>query len=452
MKKFLFTALLTAVALAAAGAEYQMIFKSSKAGAIYNCGEEMTFSAQLLIDGKPAENSVVEYVLYHNGQRVKKGRQPVSDKPLTVSTKLDKPGWAHIYCTFKNAKGKVYRRQVLWRGKKEMRNVSGGIGGMVEPHKIDIAIQEPADFDEFWGNIRKNVLAQPIEELEKVDVTPKEQKDKFVVYDMKVNCITKRPVSGYLVIPRNAKPKSLPAMVAFHGAGFRSSSMQFGYASKGMIVFDVNAHGIPNGKSKEFYLDIRKQIGKECGGRYNHSGKEDREKYFYKDVYSRVIRALQYVKSLPEWDGKNLIIIGGSQGGAQAIVAAALDPDVTLCRAMVPAMSDHSGCLAGRQSGWPRVYQDLKDQSEVEKAVKTMAYYDDVFFGRRIKCPIYTCTGFIDTVCSPTSVYAFYNNLPEGTFKSMTTTPTAPHTAKEHYFAAALDKYLTGIKKEDPQK
>ena len=225
--------------------------------------------------------------------------------------------------------------------------------------------------------------------------------------------------------------------------------MQWGYAHKGLIVFDVNAHGIPNGKSKEFYTKVRADITKERGGRYNHSGKEDREKYYYKDVYTRVIRSLQYVKSLPEWDGKTLIVSGGSQGGAQAIVAAALDQDVTLCRALVPAMSDHSGILAGRQSGWPRACETADGKPDTQKAFENMAYYDDVFFGRRIKCPIYTCTGFIDTVCSPTSVYAFYNNLPKSTFKSMTTTPTAPHTAGEKYFGKALDEYLAKIKSEN---
>ena len=159
MKKYLFATLLSAFSMIAAAAEYQMVFKSSKDGSIFNCGEDITFTAQLLIDGKVAENSVVEYVLYHNGKKVKEGKQPVSEKPLSVTTRLDKPGWAHIYCTFKDSKGKTYRREVMWRGKKEIRNVSGGIGGMAEPHKIDIAIKEPADFDEFWSNVRKNVHA-----------------------------------------------------------------------------------------------------------------------------------------------------------------------------------------------------------------------------------------------------------------------------------------------------
>ena len=449
MKKLLLVTLLSAGAFVLAAVEYSMVFTSSRKNAIYKCGEEMIFTAQLLADGKPASDSMVKYDLYHNGQKIKSGKQAVSAEPLTISTKLDKPGWAHIYCTFSNKKGKVYTRKVLYRGKMVTRNVSGGIGGMVEPDKIDIAVKEPADFDEFWGNIKKAVLAQPIEVLEKVDITPDNLKGKFKVYDMKVNCISNRPVSGYLIVPENAKPKSLPVMVTYHGAGFRSSTIQHKYAAMGMIVFDVNAHGIPNGQNKEFYDNARAAITKECGGRYNHSGKDDREKYFYKNVYMRVIRSTQFVKSLPEWDGKNLIIVGGSQGGAQAIVAAALDSDVTLCRAMVPAMSDHSGCLAGRQSGWPRVYQELTDKAEIEKAAKTMAYYDDVFFGRRIKCPIYTCTGFIDTVCCPTSVYAFYNNLPKDTVKFMTTTPTAPHTAGEKYFGKALADYMAKIKKEN---
>ena len=449
MKKIMAFALLLLV-FSLSAVEYTMKFTSCKADAIYKAGEKITFTGQLLADGKIASGCIYDYKLCYNNVPVKTGKGVISGEPLVITASLDKPGWVHLYCIFKSPDGKVLRRQVMYRGKMVTRDVSGGIGAMIEPEKIDIAIDEPADFDEFWGNIRKQTLALPIKVLEMVDVTPKNRRDKFVVYDMKVNCIGNRPVSGYLVIPKGAKPKSLPALVCYHGAGFRSSGMQFDYAAKGMIVFDVNAHGIPNGKSKEYYHKVRLATNKECGGRYNHSGKEDREKYYYKNVYIRVLRSLQYVKSLPEWDGENLIVNGGSQGGAQTIVAAALDPDVDMCRAMVPAMCDHSGKLAGRENGWPRVYGVTADgKPEFPEAVKTMAYYDGVFFGRRIKCPLYTCTGFIDTVCVPTSVYAFYNNLPKDTPKFMTTTPTAPHTAGEKHFRKALDEYLKNIRKGD---
>ncbi|NMA46826.1 MAG: hypothetical protein GX945_09725, partial [Lentisphaerae bacterium] len=62
--------------------------------------------------------------------------------------------------------------------------------------------------------------------------------------------------------------------------------------------------------------------------------------------YLRVMRSLDFVKTLPEWNGRDLIVVGSSQGGGQAIAAAGLDPQVTLCVAAVPALSDHAGTLA----------------------------------------------------------------------------------------------------------
>ena len=104
MKKLLLVTLLSAVAFALAAVEYSMVFTSNKKSAIYQCGEEMVFTAQLLIDGKPATDSVVKFDLYHNGKKIKSGKQAVSAEPLKISTKLDKPGWAHIYCTYSDKK------------------------------------------------------------------------------------------------------------------------------------------------------------------------------------------------------------------------------------------------------------------------------------------------------------------------------------------------------------
>lgn len=40
-------------------------------------------------------------------------------------------------------------------------------------------------------------------------------------------------------------------------------------------------------------------------------------------------RALQWAKTLPEWNGKDVAVAGGSMGGYQALAMAALDPGVT---------------------------------------------------------------------------------------------------------------------------
>lgn len=447
MKKLMSTALCVLAAFSLAAANYTMKFTTNKKGAVYRCGEKIVMTGQLLLNGKPAIGCVMEYKLFLNGKATKRGSVKVSARPLTIETSMDRPGWTHFYCTFKDKNNKPLTFKKMYRGKLTTYQLGGGIGAMTEPHKIDTVMPEPEDFDAFWGRIRKETLAYPMKVLEKVDVTPKDKKDKFTVFDMKVSCAGGKPVSGYLIIPKGAKAKSMPLYVSYHGAGFRSSRMLFEYAEMGMIVFDVNAHGILNGQNQAYYDRVRVETNKQCGGRYNHSHKNDRDKYFYKTVYMRVLRSLQYAKSLPEWDGKHLIVSGGSQGGAQAIFACAMDHDVTLVRALVPALSDHAGSLAGRRQGWPRLYKAVNGKPEDPAVARAVAYYDNVYFARRIKCPIYICTGFIDTVCSPTSVFAVYNNLPKSTFKSMCITPDAPHTASDRYFPNALKEYLAKIRK-----
>ena len=102
------------------------------------------------------------------------------------------------------------------------------------------------------------------------------------------------PVSGYLCMPKNAKKGSLPAVGSYHGAGVRSAHKQHGAGTR-YIHFDVNAHGIENGKPAQFYADLAKGELKD----YRHRNKTDRNRFYFKEMYLRVMRALDYVKTLP---------------------------------------------------------------------------------------------------------------------------------------------------------
>ncbi len=165
-------------------------------------------------------------------------------------------------------------------------------------------------------------------------------------------------------------------------------------------------------------------------------------------MYLRVMRALDYVKSLPEWDGKNLVVVGGSQGGAQSIVAAALDQQVTLCLAGVPALSEHSGSLAQpqRQPGWPRLYSAKDGKPNDEAVTQTAAYYDNIYFAKRIKAETYMSTGFVDNTCVPTGVFAAYNNIPATTKKFITTTPAGGHGAPNTLGDRRLPEFFKEVK------
>ena len=410
---------------------------ANRKDAIYKAGEKIIFTVKMTEDGKPAAGKFIKYRLFHDNNTVKDGQVAAGDE-LKIETSSDKAGWIYVKVWAAGADKKFIRQPVVRRGKTVKEPVSGGIGAMVEPEKLYPPMKEPDDFDAFWNKVKKELAAVPMKELEKVPVA----NDKVKIYDIKIACAGDKPVSGYLCMPLNAKPKSCPAIVSFHGAGVRSSNKPVGYASKGLIALDINAHGIVNGKPQQFYVDLRKNSYQ----KYPHRNKHDRDLFYFKGMYMRLMRALEYVKSLPEWDGKHLIVTGGSQGGAQVLAACALDHDITFARAGVPAMCDHSGCLGGRRSGWPALYTE-KDHQKNPSYAKCASYYDGAYFARRIKCPIWINTGFIDVTCPPTSVFAAYNSLPSGVEKHMQTCPTGGHNTPHSDGVKAINNYINSILK-----
>jgi cephalosporin-C deacetylase-like acetyl esterase len=125
----------------------------------------------------------------------------------------------------------------------------------------------------------------------------------------------------------------------------------------------------------------------------------------------RLIRGIDVLAAQPEWDGKRVIVYGSSQGGYQAIAAAGLDARVTFFAAGVPAGCDHSGMMANRIAGWPKIVP-MKDGKPDLAVLEAFRYIDCMNFATRTKAAgCYFTVGFIDGVCPPTSVYAAYNQL-----------------------------------------
>lgn len=417
---------------------------SNKEDSIYKAGEKIVFTVKLTEDGKTASDRFIFYRLYHDCKMIRSDKVSAAEA-LNVETSSDKPGWVYIRVTAKDGDDKIIEQPVEG---KEDQPVNGGIGAMVEPEKLLPLMKEPEDFDAFWDKVKAELAAVPMKELEKVSIPD----DNVDIYDIKIACAGEKPVSGYLCMPKNATPKSCPAIITFHGAGVLSSGKLIGKAKRGLIALDINAHGIENGKPKQFYEDLEKNyyyavLDKDRSGRYSHWYKNDREKFYFKGMYMRVLRALEYIKSLPEWDGKHLIINGTSQGGAQAMAACALDHDITFARAGVPAMCDHSGCLDDRCSGWPMLYTPKEYQDDPAVA-RCASYYDGAYFARRIKCPIWICTGFLDGTCSPTSVFAAYNCIPADVEKHMQTIPTGGHGSFYSDGMDAIENYIDSILKK----
>ena len=323
----------------------------------------------------------------------------VPGKSAIVRTSLATPGFVRMQAELTNHKRVVLRQKVksgYHKGKLQNISFDGGAG--VEPEKLRPAAEEPADFDAFWARQKEKLAQVPV----KYTMTKVSKPGaKVEVFAVSVDCAGPRPVTGYLTMPAGAKDKSLPAYANYHGYG---TGIQKAPASgpRDRIRLTINAHGYELGKDADYYKDFFSGI-KSNGRNYAFDPKQnsDPETAYFNGMALRVMRGLQFLKALPQWNGKDLVSTGGSQGGLQTIWAAALDPDVTLANSGITWCCDFAGPnLKKRLKGWRPEY------------VPALNYYDCVFHAKRIKCPVkITRAGLGDYTCPPSGLAILYNNL-----------------------------------------
>lgn len=278
--------------------------------------------------------------------------------------------------------------------------------------KIKPYTQEPQDFRSFW---QKNV-----EELKQVPMSYTKELYKDYCTD-KIDCyLVKLQIDkmghsmyGFLFYPKNAQPGKHPVVLCPPGAGIKTIKDPMRnkyYAENGFVRFEVEIHGLDPRISSETFGEISRAFNDRNGG-YLANGLENKDICYMKHVYVGLVRCIDFLTSLPEWDGKNVAVQGGSQGGALAIIAAGLDSRVTQCVANHPALSDMAGYAAkGGTGGYPHFCRQPQILSNKD-CLNTLAYFDVVNFARYVKAPTYLTWGYNDVTCPPTTSYAVWNTL-----------------------------------------
>lgn len=278
--------------------------------------------------------------------------------------------------------------------------------------KIKPYTQEPQDFRSFW---QKNV-----EELKQVPMSYTKELYKDYCTD-KIDCyLVKLQIDkmghsmyGFLFYPKNAQPGKHPVVLCPPGAGIKTIKDPMRnkyYAENGFVRFEVEIHGLDPRIPAETFGEISRAFNDRNGG-YLANGLENKDIYYMKHVYVGLVRCIDFLTSLPEWDGKNVAVQGGSQGGALAIIAAGLDSRVTQCVANHPALSDMAGYAAkGGTGGYPHFCRQPQILSNKD-CLNTLAYFDVVNFARYVKAPTYLTWGYNDVTCPPTTSYAVWNTL-----------------------------------------
>ncbi len=350
----------------------------------YRVNETAKFTVQIMQYGNLMDNVTVDYEAGPEAlPDIKKQGVVLKNGTMELTGTMKVPGF--------------YRVRV-W-AVVDGRRYEGLATAGFEPEKIQPTVKEPTDFEAFWTKAIEDARRFSLDP--KITLMPERCTGDVNIYHISFqNDGFMSRIYGILAIPK--KPGKYPAILKVPGAGIRPYTGDARLASLGFITLEIGIHGIPVTLDPQVYLDLN---GGALAG-YNTIRMNDKNSHYYKRVYAGCVRAVDFIYTLPEFDGANVAVTGGSQGGALTIVTAGLDKRIKYAAAMYPALCDHTGYLNKRAGGWPHYFKNAEPKpGEVE----TLQYYDVVNFARRITVPGFYTWGYNDLTCPPTSMYSAYN-------------------------------------------
>jgi cephalosporin-C deacetylase-like acetyl esterase len=363
----------------------------------YAMGETAKFRVEVVADNEPIENVPVTYTVGPEMMPADKKTAvvPVDGLVIEGGTMKD-PGFLRCIVNAEVA-GHKYR---------------GLATAAFSPEKIVPTQVEPVDFEAYWESGRRDLAKVPIDA--KITLMPEACTDRVNVYHVSFRTVGsgwstfQARIYGILCEPK--APGKYPAILHLPGAGVRPYAGDKNLAARGAITLEIGIHGIPVNLAPEFY----EQLAAGALSGYPFYNLDDRDSYYYHRVYLSCLRADDFLTSRENWDHKNLVVMGASQGGQLTMVTAGLDPRVTAIAVTHPAFCDVSGELHGRAGGWPHPFEPDPATGHVSRhatptKIATASYYDAVNFARRITVPGYYTWGYNDETCPPTSIFAAFN-------------------------------------------
>lgn len=314
---------------------------------------------------------------------------------------------------------------------KSDRKNGVAIGFLVAPEQFLPGLAAPADLRAYWdGELRRMRSVKPEVRVYPAVGVSEADAAAFECYRIEINMPDGSPCRGYVAYPKYAAEKSLPIYMFFHGAAvnrphaYAKASTVIENAKLGCIALDINAHGFMDDQPQAYYDKLN-------SGELAHYPQKDyssKNDYYFHNMFLRDLRALDYAATLPQWDGKRVLVKGSSQGGGQALAVAGIDSRVTHCCALVPALTDMGGRLDGRKSGWPSSANNEKCGTNLGPEV--LAYHDGAVLVSLFKGDLYIEAGNIDTTCDPAAVSAAYNNATQASSRQIVYYPHRPHGSR----------------------
>lgn len=353
----------------------------------YGVGDQAEFSINVLRNQAPIEGVKIDYKIetdpgYREVKIWDEGTLSLNNKTKVKAPKFKEAGFLRCTAT------------VTVDGKEYSSYATVGFA----PDKIRPTTTLPSDFETFWDKGKEELAEVPMNPV--LTLLPERSTDKVDVYHVQLDNV-KGKIYGILCTPK--KTGKYPAILHVPGAGIRPYYGEVDEAAEGFVTFTIGIHGIPVTLDKGVYDNL--QAG--ALNNYQVFNLDDKDNMYYRRVYLGCVRAVDFLDSLDSFNGEDMAVTGGSQGGALSIITASLDDRIDYVAAFYPALSDMTGFLHGRAGGWPQIFVD--EFTNTPEKIEVSKYYDVVNFARSVNAEGWYSWGYNDNVCPPASTYAAYN-------------------------------------------
>ncbi|MFL6549453.1 MAG: acetylxylan esterase [Povalibacter sp.] len=377
------------IALATQAADFTLV--PLKSGGIYALGEHAGWTVSPT--GAPA--SGYTYSLKKNNLDVIKSGSLDLSTTSTIDVQLNEA--ATLYLEIKGPNAEV--KPIV-------------AGAAIAPEKLQPSVPKPKDFDRFWSDKISMLEKVPMN----VELTPKDSgRPDVEYYTLKMDHIDGRHIYGQVARPK--RTGRFPGIAIFQWAS-PPYPLQREWvtdrAAEGWLAVNIEPHEVLPDQPKEYYDALPKELKE-----YSTIERENRDKNYFLQMYLADYRAVEYLASRPDWDGKTLVANGTSMGGQQSLCVAGLNPKVTEVIVHVAAGADANGPLHGRASGYPFW------PSNNPKIMQTAPYFDTVNCAMSIKVPTLISMGFVDTTSPPVGLFTVFNQI--HAYKEAVPMMEAPH-------------------------
>jgi cephalosporin-C deacetylase-like acetyl esterase/lysophospholipase L1-like esterase len=365
---------------------------------IYAIGEKVSWTVTLPKGPATRPDRYQLSIRKNNSEVIQTGELDLSSGTATIETFLNEPGMIYTELTPLSLPASQLPPPGVM-----VRSPIIAAGAAVAPTELLPSVPCPKDFDQFWkSNIDLLERIPP-----NVQLTPADSGDPSIEYSIiRMDNFNGSHIWGQLARPKLITPKregKFPALVVFQWAGGPyplEKQWATDHAKQGFLTLNIEPHDVPPNMPKAWYKTLPQRIKS-----YQTIGNDDRDRSYFLQMYLADYRAVDYLASRPDWDGKILAVIGTSMGGQQSLCVAGLHPKITHVMVEEPSGCDTNGPLHSRRSGYPNF------PSDNPKIMQAALYFDPVNFASRIKAKCLVSMGFVDTTAPPVGVWIAYNQI-----------------------------------------